>query len=456
MSESAGVGSGVSSGVSNGPRVVFCTTCKGRAQHLAQTLPKNLEHGRGTGCKFVVLGYGVDEELSRYMLFHKHDLNSGYLTFYSSPEQSTFRMAHAKNMAHRVGMLEGADVLVNLDADNYIGEGFAQYVGQKFAENENTFLWANRNQPSPLRYPKGCNGRIAVSRKMFLKTGGYDEAKYNAWGPDDKDFHHRLRRFDAVACEIPRKFLDVILHSDKMRFKEYKHVKSDVQSEEFQAVDETATIANWGVFGCGTVYRNFEYTKAITLAPLPTRIFGIGLHKTGTTSLNTALRILGYESAHWRSAHWAKAIWREMNNTGKSPTMEKSYALSDLPFPLMYDRLDKAYPGSKFILTVREEESWVQSVERHWDPRYNQFREAWDSDPFTNIIHERLYGRTDFDREIFLARYRKHNADALEYFRDRPQDLLVMKTEDSGWGPLCAFLGRPVPEVEYPRMYVSQ
>jgi hypothetical protein len=144
-----------------------------------------------------------------------------------------------------------------------------------------------------------------------------------------------------------------------------------------------------------------------------------------------------------------------MNNTGKSPTMERSYALTDLPFPLMYDRLDKAYPGSKFILTVRKDEEWIQSVERHWKPEFNSFRDQWDSDPFTHIIHERLYGRTTFDREVFLARYRKHNAEVLEYFKDRPSDLLVMPT-GSGWLPLCTFLGQAVPEVEYPRMYVSQ
>lgn len=452
MSGGQGQGGGVV------PRIAFCTTCKGRVQHLAQTLPRNVEDNKGyRNCKFIVLGYGKDPELEKYMEFHKGLMASGRVVFYSSPDQQTFKMAHAKNMAHRLGMLEGTDVLVNLDADNYTGPGFAAYAGARFAENDSVFLWANRNQPAEVRYPKGCNGRIAVSRKMFLKLGGYDESKYNTWGPDDKDFNHRLRRFDAVACEIPRKFLDVILHSDKMRFKEYKHVQEDTQCEEFQAVDEEATVANYGVFGCGTVYKNFDYSKPILLAPLPTRIFGIGLHKTGTTSLNTALRILGYESAHWRSAHWAKAIWREMNNTGKSPTMEKSYALTDLPFPLMYDRLDKAYPGSKFILTVRDEEQWIGSVERHWNPEFNKFRDQWDSDPFTNIIHERLYGRTTFDREVFLNRYRVHNHLVRDYFKGRPKDLLEMDiSKGAGWPDLCRFLNVSVPEVDYPRMYVSQ
>ena len=51
-----------------------------------------------------------------------------------------------------------------------------------------------------------------------------------------------------------------------------------------------------------------------------------------------------------------------------------------------------------------------------------------------------LYGRQEFDRELFLARYRRHNAEVMEYFEDRPQDLLVFP--QGRWDSLCAFLGR--------------
>lgn len=201
----------------------------------------------------------------------------------------------------------------------------------------------------------------------------------------------------------------------------------------------------------------------IDLGPLPTRIFGIGMHKTATTSLHHALEILGYDSAHWKSAHWAKAIWREMNNLGYSPTLEKNYALCDLPIPLLYKQLDRAYPGSKFILTVRREDLWIETVRKHWDPAFNPFRQTWDADPFTNRIHSILYGRPDFDRETMLARYRKHNNDVVTYFADRPDDFLCMDM-DWGWplstgtGPwylLCPFLGAPIPDVPYPKAFAA-
>ena len=99
-------------------------------------------------------------------------------------------MAHAKNMAHRLGILEGADVLVNLDADNFTGQDFAGYIGEQM-QNPQQFMWA-RKDPGDGR-PRGISGRIIVTRAAFLAAGGYDE-KYTTWSPDDKDFHARLER----------------------------------------------------------------------------------------------------------------------------------------------------------------------------------------------------------------------------------------------------------------------
>jgi hypothetical protein len=42
-------------------RVVFCTTVKNRAFHLANTLPKNLADNPKS--KFVILDYGTEDDL---------------------------------------------------------------------------------------------------------------------------------------------------------------------------------------------------------------------------------------------------------------------------------------------------------------------------------------------------------------------------------------------------------
>ena len=215
-------------------------------------------------------------------------------------------------------------------------------------------------------------------------------------------------------------------------------------------------IVGYGHIGCCAVYKNFSEEETV-LGPVPTRIFGIGMHKTATTSLHHALKILGMESGHWENAHWAKAIWDEMTTWGRSHTLEKFYALCDLPIPLLYCELDKAYPGSKFILTVRNEQSWLNSVQNHWNHERNPFRGAWSTDPFTHKVHKLLYGQKGFDADVFLERYRRHNAEVREYFRDRPGDLLIMNMDPNpGWNGLCNFLSKPTPATPYPIKLVTR
>src|SRR6516164_7125560 len=115
------------------PRIIFCTTCKGRADHIRQTLPANLaDNANYDNCKFVLLNYSSPDGLEQYVReHHEADIAAGRLAMYTHPTDGPFRMAHAKNMAHRRGMLEHADILVNLDADNFTGRSFAQYVADR-------------------------------------------------------------------------------------------------------------------------------------------------------------------------------------------------------------------------------------------------------------------------------------------------------------------------------------
>ena len=293
--------------------------------------------------------------------------------------------------------------------------------------------------------PRGISGRIAVTRNAFLISGGYDE-KYETHSPDDKDFNMRLRRLGYCAQEVDPKFLLALNHNDKIRFKEYPDVRDTVASP----ICQIARVVNSGSTGCGTVFRNFDPTP-ISVQPIPTRIFGIGMHKTATTSLHAALTLLGFKSGHWENAHWAKAVWVEMNHLGKSAALERFYAVSDTPIPQLYRELDYAYPNSKFILTIRDEREWLDSARRHFDPRYNSFAKVWDEDPFTHRMHRHIYGTQKFDEVAFLAAYRKHNAAVLDYFKNRPGDLVVMNmSQKAGWKELCGFLGVPVPRFPYP------
>lgn len=449
--------------------IAFCTTCKGRAFHIKETLPRNLANDAAyADCKFILLDYNSQDGLVEYLKSeHARDIDSGRLVVYSYPEPGPFHVAQAKNLAARCAILEGADTLVTLDADNFTGPGFCEYILRRLGcKSRWEFLCPGMEKRSDGRYlrgpdgarvfrPRGIAGRLVIRAQDFIKAGGYDN-EFDTWRGEDMDLLFRLLRMGYIAQDIDPAYINAIPHGSGLRFKEYRHAQQYETDRELDAIRKRATtVVNYGRFGCGTVCRNFGLDP-IQLEPLPTRIFGVGMQRTATTSLHKAFEILGFDSFHWERGDLARDIWNEMNGAGRSTTLERYYALCDNPIPPLYDKLDRAYPGSKFILTVCEEEKWLRSVERLWNPATNPNRWEWDVYPFTNVMHLALYGQTTFDREVFRARYRKHNADVKEYFKGRPNDLLVMDmdfgwpVEGNNWPLLCNFLDRPIPPVPYP------
>ncbi len=427
-------------------KIAFVTTCKNRSFHIAETLPKNMAaNPRST---FVVLDYGSEDDLQDVL----KPLASDRLAVYQYQKNVGFHMTHAKNMAHRLGTLEGADVLVNVDADNYLAEGFEDFVESVF-EDRDVFLWSGIIQGLGGKF-RGCGGRIAVTPAAFIKAGGYDES-FTTWSHDDKDFNTRIQSLGYRPVATERRYLGCIPHGDGLRFKEYPHARQSEHGEYAGMERPQTTVVNGGNFGCGLV-RRLDGTQ-VDLKPVPTRIFGVGMHKTATNSLHAALTQLGYDSAHWPSGIWARDVYNEMMEQGRSATLERSYAACDLPITILYKELDRAYPGSKFILTVRDEEKWLASARKHWSHEHNPYRWEWDVYPVNNKIHKLVYGRTDFDARVMMERYVRHNREVLHHFRGRPGDLLVMDMDGgAGWKELCGFLGKAVPQSEYPREFVTK
>lgn len=433
--------------------IAFCTTCKGRTPHLSQTLPANLRDNPKS--RFVVLDYNDQDGLEAYLkTAHAEDIASGQLVVYKHPAVGPFHVSHAKNMAARLGARNGGDILVTLDADNFTGAGFEDEIEEKFRE-PGIFMcpdhYTIKSLPhGPERPMRGYAGRLAVRAQDFIKLGGYNET-YDTWRGEDIDFNARMLRLGYQPRFIDTKFLATIPHNAQIRFKEYPHAQAFEAGNEWKIAEKRGdTVVNFGRWGCGVVYRNFG-SEPVGLKPRPTRVFGIGLHKTATTSLHRAFEILGFDSLHWGHGE-APAIWSEMNQLGRSKTLERFYAASDLPIPLLYQILDKAYPGSKFVLTIRDERKWISSVEKLWDRKANPTRGLWDIYPVSNNLHRALYGRTDFDAETMLNRYRQHNAEVLAFFRGRPHDLLVLDMDGPRdlWVWLCAFLDIDRPEITYP------
>jgi len=94
-----------------------------------------------------------------------------------------------------------------------------------------------------------------------------------------------------------------------------------------------------------------------------TKIFGIGLNKTGTTSLKQVFVHLGFAHFHRKPRllkHWKKREYDEIFEW-----IEGYTTFEDWPWPLMVPELLERYPTAKFILTRRKDpETWVESLKR--------------------------------------------------------------------------------------------
>jgi hypothetical protein len=170
------------------------------------------------------------------------------------------------------------------------------------------------------------------------------------------------------------------------------------------------------------------------------KIIGVGFQKTGTSSLREALKILGYRVKDTSARPLIPILKGDFDRVVRM--VRKYDALEDTPWYMIYRELDERIPGSKFILTVRDEESWYRSVARHIGV-------------LRNPSHEWIYGRGRGlpmeHMENAISVYNRHNREVREYFRDRARDFLEVDfTRGDEWDRLCRFLEREVPDEPFP------
>ena len=178
------------------------------------------------------------------------------------------------------------------------------------------------------------------------------------------------------------------------------------------------------------------------------KIFGIGLSKTGTSSLSEALNMLGIHCIHYPD----DPVTLHQLRTGqfRLSILEKYQAVADTPVVPYYAQLDKEFPGSKFILTLRDIESWLESVKKHWETS-PQFEHEPLRKEFQSFIRTAVYGCVDFNEDRFRYVYETHYTNVMNYFSNRPRDLLVMDIcNGEGWDQICDFLGVDKPGSEFP------
>lgn len=190
------------------------------------------------------------------------------------------------------------------------------------------------------------------------------------------------------------------------------------------------------------------------------KIFCIGCNKTGTTSLKLALEESGIHVGRQRDAENLLEDWARRDFTKIIRYCRTAQAFQDVPFSLpdTYKAVDQAFPGSKFILTVRDSsEQWYSSLVRFHGKIWANGKTPPTREDLQNAtyiykgrpwIANRLIFNTPeedpYHKATLLKFYEDHNSSVEEYFSERNHDLLVLNISvESDYSRLCSFLGVP-------------
>ncbi|EKJ75782.1 hypothetical protein NXS19_008432 [Fusarium pseudograminearum] len=209
------------------------------------------------------------------------------------------------------------------------------------------------------------------------------------------------------------------------------------------------------------------------------KVLSLGLPRTGSASMAEALTRLGYKNVY----HAIQAIdspedWKILERacdasfpnlpsyTGKPFTREEWDELwghcegtTDVA-SIFAPQLIKAYPDAKVILAIRDFEPWFKSVDQ------SVFYHLWNPiahfsvnviEPLVGSVAGRsarkqllgLFQAQTVDEARANARetWERHHRVIREMV---PEGQLLEYRMGQGWGPVCEFLDKPVPEEEFP------
>ncbi|KAL3786818.1 hypothetical protein HJC23_008092 [Cyclotella cryptica] len=219
------------------------------------------------------------------------------------------------------------------------------------------------------------------------------------------------------------------------------------------------------------------------------QIIGTGTGRTGSTTLQNALNILGYKTYHMKDIltggkdripeldFWFHAF--ETNSCHDTDELRNIFerggynaTVHAINFPCHEALLFQMYPNAKVIHTQRtNSEVWHDSVTNSIcklsssgflqimgiiSPVFRRFKR------FTPLLMGRaivgLDGRAENvnkqycldHKEQMIKFYNSHNARIKAIVP--PERLLVLSNHEHGWEPICNFLGVPIPSVPFPHV----
>lgn len=184
------------------------------------------------------------------------------------------------------------------------------------------------------------------------------------------------------------------------------------------------------------------------------KVIGSGLGRTGTLSTKLALEQLGFGPCHhmvevfmnppsiplWVAAGEGRPQWDAI--------FEGYGSMVDHPGSTYWRQLMDHYPDAKVLHTVRDPDKWFASTQATiFAPRSPGAQPPPGMEAFMGQLYG-WYGGDIHDRDHMVSIFKRHTEEVISTV---PKDRLLVFEVAQGWGPLCDFLGVPIPDTAYPR-----
>lgn len=219
---------------------------------------------------------------------------------------------------------------------------------------------------------------------------------------------------------------------------------------------------------------------------VPMKVIVCSLSRTGTASMQEALKILGmpaYHSANMMAGrkegleHWTRAIDAKYGDDDDDTKAQKATALGrqafdeilgehmavvDLPGSLFAPELAELYPDAKVIVLNRDVDAWFVSCRKAWPFRFSSFGIRvltwvmyWDAKvlairTYLLKLHSAAW-RFEWPDDDAETKAKKFFHDYYDECRERiPTDRRMEFSVQEGWAPLCRYLNVEVPTVRSP------
>ena len=199
-----------------------------------------------------------------------------------------------------------------------------------------------------------------------------------------------------------------------------------------------------------------KFFKRINIFICKPKVFCIGMNKTGTTTMTKIFKKLNFRVAPQIKQEINIGDIEIRNNHQKIKSFCWKYNFfQDLPFSQgdIYKTIDKIYPNSTFILTIRDSNKWFESLcnfhliyfkkmgfdfqninevkEEHMK-KFNWIKEGYYYEYTKNFwITELKKNQLSFNwnllynKDHYISVYEKRNKQIKDYFEKRKKNLLI-------------------------------